>query len=217
MNGRTDTDLSTPPQLTIRDWIETVSHVAQAIAVVVAVIAFTFSLIGSNSQEKYEKEAAAYKTWEEYFSYQIENPDLASSRSAYLEDGKLNPKYIWFVERMVIASEQVMRASPDDVQWQDSIRFELKSHYRYILSSFFLDSDGPRMSSFCTYGKNLRNLILNTFESEGIAESIAEDSGEKGSAAYESSLKVVEVGLERVAQADNECRKTLTARKSSDA
>ena len=217
MNGRTDTDLSTPPQLTIREWIETISHVAQAIAVVVAVIAFTFSLTGARSQEKYEKEASAYKTWEEYFSYQIKNPDLASSKSAFLEDGKLNPKYIWFVERMVIAAEQVMRAAPDDVQWKDSIRFELKTHYKYILSGFFLDSDGPRMSSFCTYGKDLRNLIVSNFESEGMAQSIAEESGEKGAPAYESALKVVEVGLERLARADNECRKTLIARKSSDA
>jgi hypothetical protein len=111
-----------------------------------------------------ERELQAYETWEKHLERSMEHDELAVGMDGMPTDKKLRQQYIWFVESMLISSEQVLKADPGDVQWQHAIMYEVRNNRGYILSDDFVSPDGSLLSSYCTYEKKLRDIIRKSFD-----------------------------------------------------
>jgi hypothetical protein len=110
---------------------------------------------------------AADATWERYMELAFQYPNLESGNVNF-HDGTSaeDVQYAWFVERGLFAGDQIMAVEPDDPQWQDAIAWEVERHKRYILSNTFLLDSPAGMSSFCTYRRPLRSIIIQTLRSD---------------------------------------------------
>jgi hypothetical protein len=142
------------------NWIQ---RFIAAVLLVAAIIA----LLSMCTSERTARLAQADATWERYMEFAFQNPGLETGNFNF-RDGTspADVRYAWFVERGLFAGDQIVAIAPDDPQWQDAIAWEVDRHKRYILSNTFLLDSPPRMSSFCTYRRHLRDIIVRTLGSD---------------------------------------------------
>jgi hypothetical protein len=139
---------------------------------IVLVLLFTLAVSAWSawSSQRNARLLAADATWERYMELAFQYPNLESGQIDFRDGNSPNDvQYAWFVERGIFAGDQIMAIQPDDPQWQDAIAFEVERHKRYILSNTFLAESPATMSSFCTYRRPLRSLIIRTFRSDAAA------------------------------------------------
>ena len=129
--------------------------------------------------QKLQREFTSYQTWEKKFEFSMQYPDLSAAKEGVaIISGEPTEPYMWFVERILISAEQILRAEPSDVQWRHSIMWEVRSHSGYILSDDFLLEEEGLLSSYCTYETGLRAVIRQSFSNVEASERLkkAEDS-----------------------------------------
>ena len=89
-----------------------------------------------------------------------------------------NDEYFWYMERLLISTEQIKIASPRDKQWHSALVYLLKGHYRYLSSPEFLgddvrnfgfDATAAKESTYCTYLSSVRSVIQEAIDA-GIAK-----------------------------------------------
>lgn len=144
------------------------AHFATIFAGVAAAIALLFGawqLRGSAqsdaSRAHLEREMAANGSWERFMELSSEKPKFAAGfgKEEYQKiDVDQRNSYIWFVERMLFASEQILSYDPSDAEWQLAIQEQARVHASYIQSNEFLDN------SICSYTAQLRNVVANAFK-----------------------------------------------------
>lgn len=169
-------------RLTLQDWV----HIATLVGVGIGAWSLRLTALESRDQSKQfaeqqrlQREFTAYETWEKFFEFSMQYPDLSSAKEGVaMINGVPSEQYVWFVERILIAGEQVLRAEPNDVQWRQSIAWEIRSHPGYILSDEFLGTEPGLISSYCTYETGLRQLIRSAF-SDSKAVNLLQDAEAK--------------------------------------
>lgn len=119
-------------------------------------------------QSVVQKQIAANEVWTNYIEWSFANPQYALSK--FDVDGSKSPtneKYVWFMERLLSAAEQILNAYPNDIQWRDTFVYEFQLHQNYFLSDYFLsrntENGATLMSFFCTYDPPVRLAVYNAF------------------------------------------------------
>ena len=154
---------------------------ATSIASVFTAIAAISAILQYQGQIKLQREIAANQSWEGFSEIAMSEPEYADGTFDY-GDGKTLKQisYRWYMERMLITGEQILRARPNDAQWTISLKTELGLHARYLDSKPFrgflptdqnnLDVARPRETTYCTYLEEfrrvLRSLILESQNSK---------------------------------------------------
>lgn len=104
-----------------------------------------------------EREIAANASWERYMELASEHPDFAAGLPYATLDLKQKTAYLWFVERMLFAGEQILTFDPNDKQWKLAIEIEARIHQSYLESHDFLSE------SICSYTIALRRTLVAAF------------------------------------------------------
>jgi len=80
--------------------------------------------------------AQANSIYQQYLSMCMANVELASGdyQSTSCNDPKY-AQYTWFFSSMLFAFEQILEANPNDEQWKDTIRSQLKIHKTHLMLS----------------------------------------------------------------------------------
>jgi hypothetical protein len=115
------------------------------------------------------REQTANSTWERYVELSFQYPDLSSGTAAksFVGDGREeDTRYTWFVERIMIAADQISYNMPHDEQWKDSLALEFRKHRKFVLSAYFLTGEGNIMPSYCTYRARARTWLRDAFRAE---------------------------------------------------
>lgn len=145
------------------------SDLFRNVATLLAVFAAGWTI---SKQIKVQREFVAYDTWRSLAEVAIEHPELADNNPTYSPDGKINPgRYKWYIERLLIAGEQINLSGAYDEQWRSAIVYEIKKHHSYLnRPDFYGDLTNAKSvsgSTYCTYVKTFRETIR-----EGLREGI---------------------------------------------
>ena len=100
------------------------------------------------------REVAQYQAWRVWMDKIDEKPEWSFG----IDFGKLSRadqiKYIWYVERLLFAGEEILWYTPKDYQWESTVKFQLSYHKSYLESSEFVEE------SFCDYTSPIRKIIV---------------------------------------------------------
>lgn len=115
-----------------------------------------------------QRQIAANEVWTNYIEWSFNNAELTLGGLEVKSDGTASSeKYIWFMERLLSASEEILNAYPDDVQWIETFVYEYQIHEDYFLSDYFLarktQNGVELLSFFCTYDPPVRAAIQRAF------------------------------------------------------
>lgn len=139
-----------------------IGHVFSFATVIASLFSIMIATGASNDQLDLQQELNAYETWERFSEISLENDDVSGSTVADVPKEKL-VKFRWFMERFLIASEQIMLSAKGDRQWELAIQFEVTPRFEYFISEDFLGSadeiKSMQDSSFCTYISGLRTVL----------------------------------------------------------
>jgi hypothetical protein len=143
---------------------------------IIAVGVAAFSLM---TQARLQKRTAAYQSWDKLAEVSIQNPDFAEANIKFVNgDTENERKYIWYMERLLIAGEQIMISESNSLQWKSALIPEIAKHSAYLFHVRFLGSrDRPRSvanSTYCTYVPAFREVIR-----AGLIESLSKGDDSK--------------------------------------
>ena len=155
-----------------------VGHVLVFLTVLVAAFSAYISNLSLHQTLDQQQEIKAYETWERFAEVSLENSDVSGLTFAQVENDKV-AKFDWYMERFLIASEQIIISAERDRQWELAIYYEVSPRYEWFLSDEFLGKRGEanslRDSFLCTYISGLRRVVA-----EGILVGYAADSQRAG-------------------------------------
>lgn len=150
-------------------WLESpklqgMAHFATALTALFAALALAFaayqlrtSTTQGREQALLQREIAANGSWERYMEMASSRPQFAAGLDYTSLPAEQKTAYLWFVERMLFAGEQILGFDPNDAQWKLTIQIETRVHRSYLASDDFISE------SFCAYTVNLRTTLIEAF------------------------------------------------------
>ncbi len=167
--------------------LEGAAHLATTFAVIVGVWAITSQATQFSEQVSIQRELAISDRWQDHIRMSIQYPEFSTSKVDMSKLSENNhEKYVWFAEDMIFASERILQYAPDDPQWINTIKYEMRVKRPYIISDDFLGCPrngtlninncsktkrGDFSSSYCTYVPELRRIIIGAFREDLFASS----------------------------------------------
>jgi hypothetical protein len=88
----------------------------------------------------------AFDAYDEYLKDCFEQPMFANGQLAsdpvkipcrYREGDHKFYQYEWFVARLMLAAERILKVSPGDVGWENTIKSQIRKHANYVDSRYF--------------------------------------------------------------------------------
>lgn len=159
--------MSSPPQrrsIWLDKRLPGIAHAATIVAAILALLAVAFTAYQlavtaeqGRQQALLEREIAANGSWERYMELASQHPQFAAGLEFASLTTERKTAYLWFVERMLFAGEQVLGIDPSDRQWQLAIETEARIHRSYLASQEFLQE------SICSYTRALRQTLVRAF------------------------------------------------------
>lgn len=124
----------------IKDFL---SPLATLVSVLVGFGGVVWSLRAAGRNQKSKQAFDAYDTYlKDCFAYpRLANGQLVEQNfqiPQHYRDGKDDfYKYEWFVARLMSAAEQILDVVPNDDEWREAIKSQVKKHSVYIESRYF--------------------------------------------------------------------------------
>ncbi|MGR5414120.1 hypothetical protein ACPV52_15360 [Vibrio astriarenae] len=112
--------------------LSTFASIATIIATVLAIFAVRIAL----RQIRLSKAQNAISLYQQYLELCTQYPHLARGvKKPNHKDCTEYEQYLWFVASMLHCFEQLVLSVGDDIQWQNTIKSQLKKHEEAILHS----------------------------------------------------------------------------------
>jgi hypothetical protein len=145
--------------------LQGIAHIATVAGVAFGAYQLMLSAHESRDAARLQHEIAANQSWERYMALSLEHPDFVNGAKFESLKPEERASYIFYVQYLLFASEQVLEYSKNDREWNFSIVYEARRHLPYLSSKKFLDAE------VCSYSEDLKSLLSENIPSmrRGIA------------------------------------------------
>ncbi|PSV55693.1 hypothetical protein [Photobacterium sp. GB-3] len=132
--------------------IDKLSDIASISSAVIAFLAMIIAFFAYRSTRREAKLTLAKSLYKDYLNLAFENPKLSLASypvenpryySFEKEDVKLE-EYEYYVAQLVLASEEILDLTSNDLYWRNTLRDQLKQHALYLDSERFPENHSNR-------------------------------------------------------------------------